>query len=203
MNLKAIILSAMVLTTASAQAKFLKPIHNYILESGKVVLLQGINESRGTAWYFDNDLNKRVQVNLSEVSKESKKKINGVSGNDYVFTTTNKGPQICLTYHVFENGMAQLGCRTGKILDYYGPEKYELATYSGSTLNLLASENEVNGFSKNEEVLLNGRKVSIKGIYSNGYALTETVYIFSHLDTTKSIANSSIEIVNTSDLQKL
>ncbi len=203
MNFKAIILSTLVLTTASAQAGFLTPIHNYILKSGKVVLLQGIKESRGTAWYFDNDLNKRVKVDLTEVSKETKNKVNGVGADDYVYTTTNKGPQICLTYHVFENGMSQMGCRTGKILDYYGPQKYEVAAYSGSTKNVLPSLSEMNGFSKNEIVMLNGRKVQIKGIYSNGYVLTETVFILSKYDNTKSISNASIEIVTTNDLDKL
>ena len=203
MNFKTLVLAAMAFTTISAQAKFFTPIHNYILGSGKVVMLQGIKVSRGTAWYYDNDLNKRVSVNLSEVSKETKEKINGVKEDDFVYTTTKAGPQICIAYYVFENGMASLGCRTGKILDYYGPAKYQVATYSGSTKNLLAPVNEVDGYSKGETAILDGQKVLIRAIYSNGYVLTETAFILSHIDTSSALSNASIQIVTTRDLQKL
>ena len=187
MNLKAIIFSAMVLTTISAQAEFLTPIHNYILTSGRVVMLQGINEAHGTAWYYDNNINKRVQVNLSEVSKETKKKINGVGENDFVYTTTVAGPQICVTYYVFENGMANVGCRTGKIVKNIGPSRYEVGSFSGSTKNLLAAVNEAYGYSQGEIATLKGSKVRIKAIYNNVYVLTESTNALDKPDTSSAL----------------
>ena len=203
MNFKTIIFSALVLTTISAQAEFLTPIHNYILESGRVVMLQGINEARGTAWYYDNNINKRVQVNLSEVSKETKKKINGVGEKDFVYTTTVVGPQICVTYNVFENGMAHVGCRTGNIQTNIGPSRYEVGSFSGNTKNLLAAVNEANGYSKGEVALLNGRSVRIKAIYSNGYVLAESASALAKLDTTSALLKLNVSIVTTRDLEKL
>ena len=203
MNFKTIIFSALVLTAISAQAEFLTPIHNYILESGRVVMLQGINAARGTAWYYDNNINKRVQVNLSEVSKETKKKINGVGENDFVYTTTVAGPQICVTYYVFENGMANVGCRTGKILSNIGPSRYEVGSFTGSTKNLLAAVSDADGYSKGEVVLLNGQSVRIKAIYSNGYVLTESASALAKLDTSGALLKTNVKIVTTRDLEKL
>lgn len=203
MSIKLAIFAALALTSISSHAKFLTPISNYILESGKVVMLQSVNEARGTAWYYDNKFNKRVKVDLSEASKETKKKINGIGKADYVYAITDLGSQICLTYHVFENGMASIGCRIGQIPGYVGTQKYKTATYSTNTNNLLASVDEVDGFSINETVTLNGREVRILALYSNGYALTEAAYIFSELDKTKTIVNKNIEITTTRNLEKL
>lgn len=203
MSFKSLIFAALAFTSLSSQAAFLSPIYRYILDSGRVVMLQGVNESRGTAWFYDYNLGQRVQVNLSEASKETNKKVNGIRVDDYIATTTVTGPQICKTYYVFENGMAQVGCRTGKYVSNIGPTRYEVASFTGSTKNLLAPVKEVDGFSLGEVALLQGRKVRVKAIFENSMVLVESANIFDKLDTSSLLLKTSVDITTTRDLEKL
>lgn len=203
MNFKSIVFAALALTSLSSQAAIISKIYRYIHTSGIVVELQGIDESRGTAYYFDYLANKRVEVNLSDVSKETKKRMNGVSGGDFVFAYTDTGAQICTTYTVFENAMAHLGCRTGKELQNIGPLRLQVGSYTAKTENLLTSVQEVDGFSLGEVALLKGKKIRVKAIFENGYVLTEPSSIFAKLDTSSTLLKTNVKIVTTRDLEKL
>ncbi len=201
MNFKTMILAGLTFASISAQAALISPIYRYLHTSGKVVELQGVNESKGTAYYFDYQLGKRVTVNLSDVSKETKKTINGIKAGDLVFGYTDKGAQICTTYNVFENGKAYIGCRTGNFQNTIGPARYQVGGYIADTANLQASVKTVDGLSEGEVVRLNDKKVKIKSIFESGYALVESNYILSKLDTSGILLKTNVEIVSTKDLQ--
>lgn len=203
MNLKAFIIAGLALSSLTSEAALISRIYKYIHTSGKVVELQGINEAKGTAYYFDYALGKRVAVNLSDVSKETKKTINGVKAGDFVFTYTDTGAQVCTTYTVFENGMAHLGCRTGAYLNTIGPARFQVASYTGHTENLKAPVKEVDGFSVGEKVRLNGKNVKIKVVFESGYALVEPASILAKLDTSSDLLKTNVKIVTTKDIEKL
>lgn len=211
MNFKTLAISALALISVQSQAALISPIYKYILTNGKVVELMGENQSKGTAYYFDYALSKRVEVNLEDASRETKKRINGVKAGEFVAATTDQGETICTTYNVFENGMAYLGCRTGKKVSHNGPTRHQVGGYTAKTENLLAELNEVDGFKKGEtaELLKQvdnmkvGKKVKIKAIFSNGLVLVESANPLAKLDTSSTLLKTNVIVVSTRDLAKL
>ena len=202
MKLKSLIFSALMLATLSASAAIFSPIYTYILTSGAVVDLQGENEAQDSAYYFDYRSGKRVYVKLSEASVETKKRINGVKAGEFIAARTESGEQICMTYHVFENGMAHFGCRTGKFLENIGPTRFSISEYTAHTSNILSEAIEVDGFAKGEVALLEGKKVKILAIFTNGLVLTHPASLISKLDTSSHLLKTNVKIVKTQDLEK-
>lgn len=202
MKLKSLLFSGLMLATFTSSAAIISPIYRYILDSGKVVELQGENKAQDSAYYYDYLESKRVYVKLSEASIETKKRINGVRAGEFVAAKTNTGDQVCMTYNVFENGMAYLGCRTGNYLENIGPARHAVGGYTANTANILAEAKEVDGFSKGEVALLNGKKVKILAIFENGLVLTHPASLLSKLDTSTDLLKTNVKIVKTQELEK-
>lgn len=211
MNFKTLAISTLALVSLQSQAALIIPIYKYILTDGKVVELMGENQSKGTAYYYDYALSKRVEVNLADASKETKQRMNGVKAGEFVAATTVKGETICTTYNVFENGMAYLGCRTGKKVSHNGPTRHQVGGYTAKTENLFAESKEVDGFKKGETVELLkqvdnmkvGKKVKITAIFNNGLVLVESANPFAKLDTSSTLLKTNVVVVSTRDLAKL
>lgn len=211
MNFKTLAISALALVSLQSQAALISPIYKYILTDGKVVELMGENQSKGTAYYYDYALSKRVEVSLADASKETKERMNGVKAGEFVAATTDKGETICTTYNVFENGMAYLGCRTGKKVSHNGPTRHQVGGYTAKTENLFAESKEADGFKKGETVELLkqvdnmkvGKKVKIKAIFDNGLVLVESANPFAKLDTSSTLLKTNVVVVSTRDLGKL
>lgn len=202
MKLKSLLFSGLMLATFTSSATIISPIYKYILNSGKVVELQGENVAQDSAYYFDYEAGKRVYVKLSEASVQTKQRINGVRAGEFVAARTNTGDQVCLTYNVFENGMAYIGCRTGAYQENIGPTRYSVGGYTAHTSKILAEAKEVDGFSKGEVALLNGKKVKILAIFENGLVLTHPASLISKLDTSSDLLKLNVKIVKTLDLEK-
>ncbi len=211
MNFKTLAISTLALVSLQSQAALISPIYKYILTDGKVVELMGENQSKGTAYYYDYALSKRVEVNLADASKETKQRMNGVKAGEFVAATTVKGETICTTYNIFENGMAYLGCRTGKKVSHNGPTRHQVGGYTAKTENLFAESKEVDGFKKGETVELLkqvdnmkvGKKVKITAIFNNGLVLVESANPFAKLDTSSTLLKTNVVVVSTRDLAKL
>lgn len=204
MKAKAFLALALCLSSLSSQAAVINKINRYLhIPTNRVVELDNINTQKGTATYFDYALGKRITVNLSDVSKETKTPQDGVKAGDYVFTYTDQGAQICKTWLVFENASAQIGCRSGQTSEMLGPTRMTLTSYIGKTKNLLLPTTEANGFSRGETVLLKDKKMKIKEIFESGYVLLISANVLTKLDTTESIIKVSSKIVHVNDIQKL
>lgn len=204
MNFKTWALSTFALLSLQSHAGLIEPIYKYLHNSGKVVELQGVNQSKGTAYYYDYELGKRIQVSLADVSKETNERINGVMAGEFVLAETDQGETVCTTYNVFENGMSYLGCRTGKMMQNIGPSRHQLGGYIASTWEISGETLEAGGFRKGEKVRLkNGKKVKIKAIFFEGVALVEDANPLLLLDTSSTLLKTSVNVVHVRDLVKI
>lgn len=211
MRLSTLAITAVAVFSLNSQAALIGPIHKYIHTSGKVVELQGINQSKGTAYYFDYELGKRIVVSLGDVSKETKSRINGIKAGEFVLAQTEQGQTVCTTYNVFENGMSYLGCRTGKMMEHFGPSRFAVGGYIADTKEIGAEVSEVAGFQKGEKVILTkdagymkaGKKVKIKAIFEDGVALVESANPLAALDTSSTLLKTNVEVVQLQDLQEI
>lgn len=204
MNAKLFLAATIALSAFSSQAALILKNYRYLhVPTNRVVELDNINTQAGTATYFDYAASKRVSVNLSDVSKQTSEAQNGIKGGDYVFTYTDQGAQICKTWLIFENGSAQLGCRTGDTFGRTGPTRMTIGSYIGNTKHLQSAVAESNGFSRGETVLLKDKKMKIKEIFESGYVLLISANVLSKLDTTEIIMKTSTKIVHVNDIQKL
>lgn len=204
MNAKFFLAATIALSALSSQAAIISKNYRYLhIPTNRVVELDNINTKTGTATYFDYVTSKRVEVNLSDVSKETKVAQNGISGGQYVFTFTDQGAQICKTWMLFENGSAHLGCRTGDTFGHLGPTRMTIASYIGNTKFLQKAVKESNGFSQGESVLLKDKKMKIQEIFESGYVLLVPASILTKLDTTETIMKTSTKIVHVNEIQKL
>lgn len=211
MRLSTLAIATLTVLSLNSQAALIGPIHKYIHTSGKVVELHGINQAKGTAYYFDYQLSKRVEVSLADVSKETKSRINGIKAGEFVLAQTEQGETVCTTYNVFENGMSYLGCRTGKMMEHIGPARFAVGGYIADTKNIAGEVSEVSGFQKGEKVILlkaagslkSGKKVKIKAIFDDGVALVESANPLAALDTSSTLLKTNVEVVQLQDLQKI
>src|SRR5690606_23306931 len=146
MNFKTLAISALALVSLQSQAALISPIYKYILTDGKVVELMGENQSKGTAYYYDYALSKRVEVSLADASRETKERLNGVKAGEFVAATTDKGETICTTYKVSDNGMAYQGCRTSLKVSHNGATRHQVGGYTAKTENRCGEAKEVDGF---------------------------------------------------------
>lgn len=198
MNFKTILfLGLMTLSFAS-----LAGVNKYVLKSGLVVELQGINQSKGTAYYFDHEAGKRIYIDLKDASIEVNQ-AQGVKSGHYVVAKTQQGEQICKTFSVFANDMAHFGCQTLKFRVFENKDVLAYANYTAHLDYLLKEESQADGFSKNEVVRLKGKKLRIEAIFENGQVLLVPTGILSKLDASSRLLSIDTKLATTRDIEKL
>lgn len=168
--------------------------------SNKMVEAYKFDYENGTAVYFDYADSVKRTVNISDLSKETSKEINGVKAGSIVLLN-GKDHNFCETFHVFENGMSYIGCQTDKIQKNIGMDRLKTLNYYAPVELLSGEVSEADGFKKSEKVLLHGVKVRIEAIFPNGEALIQKIGI-NLLDTSSLRLKFDIQRVQLNDLQK-
>ena len=195
----------------SARAEFLgrswRYIHN---ETGMQIELNNINEQNGTATYFDYRDSKKVVVKLSDVSREVDEGVAGVKAGSFVLVNFgNNDIRTCQTYRVFENGIARIGCQTGKIRKNIGVDRPQVGQYNVNAHEVMAEVETFEGFTKKEKATLTaasgnleaGTTVRIEALFPNGEAFVQK-FGANLLDTSGLMLKKNIERVSLRDLDK-
>lgn len=208
--------------TSQVHAKsFFGTVDKYIINKTNEVIEIGSNEIEDdgkTASYYNYRESKRKTIDMSEVSKSTREEIAGVKAGETILVTTGVArsktetiSRFCAVFNVFENGKAQVGCRTYKedyVPGYAIPNRMDFII---NHVSLVTAEVEsLDGFNKGEtaELRINtenakaGRNVRILAIFANGEALVQKVG-FGILDTSSIVYKSGIDRIQLSDLNKL
>lgn len=218
---KTLLLSLMtvsLMTTAQSKG-LIGVIDTYIIEKSGQVIDVASNEisENGMAKYYDYKTNKRKTIDLSELSKSTKKEIAGVKAGEYILLTTKVAnsseliSRYCEVYNVFENSMAEVGCKTyaqdneKKIL-----ETIRLDYIVKNVRSVIAEVESLNGVKKGEAMELRvdtpsakvGRNVRVLVIFANGEALVQKIG-FGLLDSSSILYKTSVDRVRVSDLSKI
>lgn len=206
---------------SSVQAKsFFGTTDYYIVEKTQEVIAIGSNSisDNGVAEYYDYKESKRKTIDISEVSKSTKKEIAGVKAGEVILLTTgvanSPGETIsryCQVFNLFENSMAFVGCKT---YEEDNKEGVIVATrldfVVGNVNSVVAEVESLDGIKKGETVELAvntknakaGRNVKVLAIFANGEALVQKVGL-SFLDTSGIVYQAVVDRVQLSDLSKL
>lgn len=168
--------------------------------SNQVVEAYKFDYENGTAVYFDYAASVKRTVNISDLSKETSRSMNGVKSGSLVLLS-GKEYNFCETFHVFENGIAYIGCQTNKIQHNIGMDRLKTQGNFAPVELLTAEIKEADGYKKSEKVMLNGTKVRIEAIFPNGEALVQNAGI-NLLDTSSLRLKFNVQRVQLSELQK-
>lgn len=195
----------------SANAELIGRSWRYLhIPTGMQVELNNVNEQAGTAYYFDYVSHKKVNINLSEVSREIDAGVNGVKTGHFVLVNFDKDDlRHCQVYRVFENGIARIGCNNGKISKNIGVDRPQVRQFNASVYDVTGETESMEGFSKKEKVKLAvdagnlkaGTTVRIEAIFQNGEALIQKMGV-NLLDTSGLMLKFNIERVSLNDLEK-
>lgn len=206
------VLAMTVIFSQTASAAFIeKNVRHFHIPSGKVVELYKVNEEAKTAVYWDYDLEKRVVVNLEDVSQEVDHDINGVKAGKFVLANIDGNAKACQVYYVFENGMSRIGCQSGKMTINIGVDRPQVLQYNDNVEDLSAEIKSMSDFTKGEKARLKvfvgnlrvGTKVRIEAIFPNGEALIQKMDVGSFIDTSSLLLKHNIERVQLADLAKI
>lgn len=204
----------------SAQAKPLMGINEtYLIErSGTVITVASNNISKdGIAKYMDLKTSKMKSIEFSELSKATKKEIYGVKAGEYILLTNKVVDssrlisRYCEVNNVFENKMAEVGCKIYRIDE----EKKNIPTirlkYIVKDLRSVTAEvSSLDKIKKGEVVELRintkhaiaGKKVKVLAIFANREVLVEKTG-FKILDSKSILFKAFVDRVRISDLNKL
>lgn len=134
-----------------------------------------VNQSKGTLRYYSVN-GERIEIPLSEVSKESKERINGIKRNEVAILNG----KLCQAFYVAESGRAQFTCRSGIVYtdSIYG-KTHHLEKFVAPTSEAIGEVQELEGMKKKDFVTLQvpvehiqaGEEVRIEAILANGEVL--------------------------------
>lgn len=219
---KPLLLALMTLSfVSSVQAKaFFGTMDYYIVEKTKEIIEIGSNDisEDGVATYFDYKKSKRLKIDISEVSKSTRKEIAGVAAGETILLTTGVAnsdtesiSRYCQVFNLFENSMAYVGCKTYEEDNKKGIIKATRLDFIISDVKLVVAEvASLDGIKKGEiaELRINtksakaGRNVKVLAIFANGEALVQKLG-FGLIDTSGIVNKLSVDRVLLSDLNKL
>ena len=212
-NLTIAMLLSLTVSNTYGNAFFSKINHYINTKTGAMVELSefDINQTNQTGTYFSYAEGKKLTVNLSDLSMSTRNEINGVKGGRMVLVQFASGQKPCDVFYLFENGMAQIACNTGKMVQNIGVDRPQRATYIVKNVELagvIAEVLSLNGVNEKDYATLTtkvgvlnaGTKVRVEVIFGNGEALVQKMGI-NFLDTSDILAKYNIEKVNLSDLQ--
>jgi hypothetical protein len=199
------LLTLAILITASVTTHAAYYFHS---PSNKMIEAYKFDYELGTAVYFDYADSIKKTVNISDLSKETSKSVNGVKSGSLVLLV-EKNHKFCETFHVFENGVAYIGCQSDKIQSNIGMDRLKSMNYFASVELLSAEIKESNEFKKYDRAILEkdagnltaGTKVRIEAIFPNGEALIQKSGA-NLMDTSSLRLKFNVERVPLSDLQK-
>lgn len=203
--MKHLILTA-ALTLISSQAVH---AYDYIISEG-IVVETHLDKKTGKITYFDYRDHKRKTVEPSNIAKEIKGGIDGIKQGDHVLFN-QQDVNFCAVFHVFENGMAYVGCQnTNKPMQNLGLPRPEQLRGVVPTKELTAEVPAMDGFKKGETVTLLkdfgnlkcGTTVVIEAIHTNGEALVQKKGVAYYVDTSGLHLKYNIERVPLADLAK-
>lgn len=177
--------------------------------SGEFYSFYNFNHDTQTATYYDYKDGKKKTANISDLSAETKSAINGVKQGDHVLLN-QEGHNFCEVFHVFENGVAYIGCQVNKIRKNIGMDRPQDWRYFAPTEILVAEVAEVDGFKKKERVILTkdagtlvkGTEVRIEAVFANGEILVQKMG-FNRLDTSSLRLKFGVVRVHSSDIEKI
>jgi hypothetical protein len=197
-----------ILSSQSSRATFFER-HSYYFHNPSFQMIEpyNFNENTGTAVYFDRTDGKKKTVKISDLSIESNKPINKVRQGELVLMN-KEGHNFCETFHVFENGMAYIGCQTNKVQEKQGKERAKNIHYYAPTEILIPEVKSIDGFRKKDKVRLAknagqldaGTLVRIEALFPNGEALVQKMGV-NLLDSSSLRFKFNIERVHLTDIE--
>lgn len=197
--------------TQSASAQLFQRHYNYLnIQTGEMIDLIKKNEAEGTGVYYDYRESRKKTVSLSLLSKETDKQLNGVKTGEMILVKWDKDLKPCQVYHLFENGVARIGCQTGRVSANIGVDRHLLGSYNVDTEIVIAEVKAAEGFKKNERVILrkqagdleSGTTVKIEAIFNNGDVLVQKAGL-NLLDTSGVLLKrSGVAKVSLKDIEK-
>lgn len=200
-----------IILAQSASAALITKHRSYFHNtSGKIIDLVKVNEEEKTGVYYDHQKQKRIKVNLEDLSQEVDYAINGVLAGNFVLADIRGNSKLCQVYYVFENGVTRIGCQSGKITDNIGVDRPEVVGFTDQVSNLMGEVKSLNEFKKGQKVILKnfagnirqGSKVRIEVIFPNGEAVIQRVGL-NLMDTSGILMKFNVERVQLSDLSKV
>jgi hypothetical protein len=203
--MKQLIMAALVTMTLSGAAQ----AYQYHIPSGRMVEVSKFDKD-GNAYFFDYETHKKVYVKAAELSYESKTAVNGIKAGDVVLHN-QKDVKFCEVFHVFENGLAYVGCQSeSKMAGNLGVDRPSQLRGFVDTKTLIGEVKELDGFSKKEKASLLkdsgklkcGNSVRIEAILSNGEAIVQKRDAFSVIDSSSLRLKLGVERVPLTELAK-
>jgi hypothetical protein len=197
--------------THSASAQIFQRHYNYLnIQTGEMIDLIKKNEAEGTGIYYNYLESRKKTVSLILLSKETDKQKNGVRAGEMILVKWDNELKPCQVYHLFENGVARVGCQTGRISANIGVDRHLLCSYNVDTEIVIAEVKASEGFRKNEKVTLrkqagdleSGTTVKIEAIFINGDVLVQKAGL-NLLDTSGVLLKKSgVAKVSIKDIEK-
>lgn len=214
------LMTVSLLSVAEAKPIFGRMERYLEVKTGKVIEI-GSNsiEDDGTASFYDYATGTKRTINISELSKSTREEIAGVKAGERILVTTYAANsntvttgRYCEVFHVFENKMAYVGCKTSEvdiIPGYALPERFDFLI--NNVEQVTAQVDSLDGFSRGETAELRidsktakaGRNMKILAIFTNGEVLVQKAG-FNILDTSGVLHKlGAVERIQLSDLNKL
>lgn len=208
-------LAALTLFSANSYANpFFSKIVPYVnIKTGEVIELSDfdIDQGNGSATYFSYKEGRKIKIALNEISKQTKSEIAGVKAGEMILIQTTNSLKPCAVWNVFENGMARIGCQSGKIIERIGVDRPQILSYTLLAIDqpgVIAEVESLNGVNKFDRgsltvdagVLKAGTKIRVEAIFANGEAMVQKMGI-NFLDTSGLLMKYNVEKINLSDLK--
>jgi hypothetical protein len=193
----------------SIQAKSLiGTIENYInIHTGKIIEVASnqIEDDQVTSSYLDYESNKKISIDLRDYSKATRQEIAGVKAGEMVLAKINKEFEPCEVWHLFENKMGFISCKTNQIRKNIGVDRPVLQQYLVSNIEsdiIISEVAEKDGFKKHDFAeTMDGMKIRIESIFNNGTVLVQKMNL-SFLDTSSVLMKYNIIQTNLTNLKK-
>lgn len=205
-----ILLSALVLLiSVESQAERISKRYSFIHhETHARIKLTKIDQENQTAQYYDQNDGKIRTISLSEVSQETFEPVDGVKTGNMVLVKFEKNVlKPCEVWYLYTNGLAQVGCQTGKYSKPAPIARPELAEYTVTTDAMVKEATSLEGFKKKDKVTLmadvgdlkKGDRVRIEHLFKNGTAMIQKMGL-NLVDTSGLLLKYKVQVVELKDL---
>lgn len=215
------LLTATFLTTAQAKPIFGKVESYIIVKTGEVVSIatNEISDDGQSANFYNYGARKRMDIDMSEVSKSTRAEIAGVKAGKHILITTPAGAskvtitRYCQVFGLYESKQAYVGCKTyeaDKIDGYQMP--VSLSYIVQNVEQVVAEVESLDNFSHGDvaelrietKLIKAQKRVKILAIFSNGEALVESSLAgLNFLNSSGTLHRYGVERVKLQDLNKL
>lgn len=208
--MKFFMVAALLGLSINTEAAFIARIYKYInIKTGELIEASVNDIEDDQVKYFDYSDSKRKKVPLIDLSKQTNDRIAGVKAGELVLVPFGKETKPCEVYYVFANGMARIGCQTGKMLGNISIDRPAIGQFNlNHVANVIPEVATLDGRNKKDYAVMSinigklkaGANVRIEAIFANGEALVQKMNI-SFLDSSGVIRKHNIERVKLEDLK--